>query len=109
MLDGCMYGTERTIFKTEDITNKCKFELGAEIEWAYTNTQGEIRQCTSKNKHIGIWAKGTVVADYETYFIVQSPKGFRYCLDKVDIATKQIVVKGFKPNIKKGFAVNYRI
>ena len=109
MLDGCMYGVDRAIYKTEDIANKCKFELGREIEWAYTNTQGEIRQCTSKNKHIGIWAKGTVVADYETYFIVQSPKGFRYCLDKVDIATKQIVVKGFKPNIKKGFAVNYRI
>lgn len=109
MLDGCMYGTERTVYKTEDIANKCKFELGREIEWAYTNTQGEVRQCTSKNRHIGIWTKGTVVADYETYFIVQNPKGYRYCLDKVDLVTKRVVVKGFKPEIKKAFAVDNRI
>lgn len=109
MLDGCMYGVERTVYKTEDIANKCKFELGREIEWAYTNTRGEVRECTSKNRHIGKWTKGTVVADYETYFIVQSPKGHRYCLDKVDLATKQIVVKGFNPEIKKVFAVDNRL
>ena len=109
MLDGCMYGTERTIYKTEDIANKCKFDLGTEIEWAYTNTQGEVKQCTSKNKHIGKWAKGKVVGDYETYIIIQSPKGFRYCLDKVDLATKGVVVRGFEPKIKKAFAVDNRI
>ena len=107
MLDGCMYGTERTVFKTEDIFYNCKFELGTEIQWANTNTLGEILL----NRSLGgeKWTTGKVVADYQTYIILENPNGYRYCLDKVDIATKKVVIKGFKPKIKKVFAVDYRL
>ena len=107
MLDGCMYGTERTVFKTEDIFNNCKFELGTEIQWANTNTLGEI--LVNRGQGTEKWTTGKVVADYQTYIILENPNGYRYCLDKVDIATKRVVIKGFKPKIKKVFAVDYRL
>ena len=55
------------------------------------------------------WTTGKVVADYQTYIILENPNGYRYCLDKVDIATKKVVIKGFVPKIKKAFAVDNRI
>lgn len=107
MLDGCMYGSERTVYKQEDISEKCKFELGTTIEFGYTNIQKEVL----KDRTTGgeSWIKGKVVADYETYIILESPKGYRYCLDKVDIATRDVRIKGFKPEIKKALAVDYRL
>ena len=107
MLDGCMYGTERTVFKTEDIFYLCKFDLGTEIQWAYTSTIGNIKQ----NRKLGgdDWFKGTVVADYETYFILESKSGYRYCIDKVDLATKRVIVKGFEPHVPKALAYEHRL
>ena len=107
MLDGCMYGVERTVFKTEDIFHGCKIELGKEVKFALTNCYKEVKESRSKN--VGTWNGGKVVADYETYIVLEHPSGYRYCIDKVDIATKDIVVKGFKPNIHKVYAVDFRL
>ena len=107
MLDGCMYGTERTVFKTEDIFNNCKFELGTEIQWANTNTLGEI--LVNRGQGTEKWTTGKVVADYQTYIILENPNGYRYCLDKVDIATKRVVVKGYEPHVPKALAYEHRL
>ncbi len=89
---------EKTAMRTEDVINLCTLTLGQTIRWAYTTIDGIQKSKSSGDES---WFTGKVVADYEYYIILESPKGYRYCINKQDIATKQIAIKGFEPHVPR--------
>lgn len=89
-----------------DIADACYIEPGKKIEWTYRGqiTEEKINRKTGEVQK----DRGTVVADYEYYLVVRTPKGYNICLDKTEIAIRQINIKGFKPKIKPVLAGEYR-
>jgi hypothetical protein len=97
---------EKRVIPKEDIADACYIEPGTKISWTYRGqiTEEKIDRKTGEvMRHSGI-----VVADYEWYLVVRTPKGYNICLDKAEIATGWINIKGFKPKIKRVLASEYR-
>ena len=103
MIEKIMTGT---VIRKDDIATACYIEPGTKISWTYRGqiTEEKIdRRTGDVMRHSGI-----VVADYEWYLVVRTPKGYNICLDKAEIATGWIKIKGFKPKIKRVLAGEYR-
>ena len=98
-------GSDRTAFLKKDIADACYIEPGTKISWTYRGqiTEEKIDRKTGEvMRHSGI-----VVADYEWYLVVRTPKGYNICLDKAEIATGWIKIKGLKPKIKRVYAFEF--
>lgn len=97
---------EKMVIPKADIADACYIEPGTKIVWTYKGqiTEEKIDRKTGMVKR----DKGIVVGDYEHFLVVRTPKGYNTCLDKTEIAIRQINIKGFKPKIKPVSALNYR-
>ena len=98
-------GSEKTAFLKKDIADACYIEPGTKITWTYRGQKAEEkidRKTGEIMRHSGI-----VVADYEHYLVVRTSKGYNICLDKAEIATRWINIKGFKPKIKPVYAFEH--
>ena len=96
---------EKWVIPKEDIADACYIEPGTKISWTYRGqiTEEKIdRRTGDVMRHNGI-----VVADYEWYLVVRTPNGYNICLDKAEIATRWINIKGFKPKIKPVYAFEH--
>ena len=99
MLDGAVKNAEcKMVIRKKDITDFCKIDLRQEIVW---NERGTQELLMNRKTGMLIEHSGIVVADYEHYIVVRTPKGYNVCLEKNDIATGQIVIKGFKPKVPR--------
>lgn len=92
----------KQVIRKADITECCKIELLQDIEWDYVGQSGEVlldkRTGKARREH------GKVIADYEHYIVVRTPKGYNVCLGKNEIAIKQVRIKGFEPKVPKIYA-----
>lgn len=97
---------EGIVIPKDDVADGCFIEPGTQIEWSYKGqiTEEKVDRRTGKIRR----DRGIVVADYENYLVVRTPYGYNTTIDKVDVATGWIKVKGFKPKIKRVLASEYR-
>ena len=98
-------GSEKTGFLKADIADACYIEPGTKITWTYKGQQ--VEEKISRKTGEVLKESGIVVADYEHYLVVRVPKGYNICLDKAEIATRWINIKGFKPKIKPVYAFEH--
>ena len=98
-------GSEKTAFLKKDIADACYIEPGTKITWTYRGQQ--VEEKISRKTGEVLRESGIVVADYEHYLVVRTPKGYNICLDKAEIATRWINIKGFKPKIKPVYAFEH--
>ena len=98
-------GSEKTGFLKADIADACYIEPGTKITWTYRGQQ--VEEKISRKTGEVLKESGIVVADYEHYLVVRVPKGYNICLDKAEIATRWINIKGFKPKIKPVYAFEH--
>ena len=89
----------KDVMRTADVKHYCKLDLGTVIEWCETNEKGEYR--IHKGQGDTKQFKGMVVADYENFVVIRDPGKFNYCLNKCDIATRQIAIKGIHPKVPR--------
>ncbi|MBR2492161.1 MAG: hypothetical protein IKB64_01675 [Paludibacteraceae bacterium] len=97
--------SEKTAFLKADVAEACYIEPGTKISWTYKGQQVE-EKINRKTGDV-LREHGVVVADYEHYLVVRTPKGYNICLDKTEITTGWIKIKGFKPKIKRVYAFEY--
>ena len=98
-------GSEKTGFLKTDIADACYIEPGTKITWTYRGQL--VEEKISRKTGEVLRESGIVVADYEHYLVVRTPKGYNICLDKAEIATRWINIKGFKPKIKPVYAFEH--
>ena len=98
--------SDKTVIPISEIPDGCYIKPLTEISWTYKGVQVE----ELRDKRTGEIKRhsGVVIADYEWYLVVQTPKGYNICLDKSDIATGWIKVKGYRPQIKRVLANLYQ-